>query len=104
MSLDFTYNLMEKFVPMTLGMDLTEVNFELTSGEVRRNDEQTFRELFEFICHQVNKPTDDELDIRYKIFTFGGKIKEEFNSNTMIAKDAQKRIKLSKLGIEDVQI
>lgn len=37
-------------------MDFTEVNFELTEGQTRRNDEQTFRELFEFICHSVNTP------------------------------------------------
>jgi predicted membrane GTPase involved in stress response len=39
-----------------MGMDFTEVNFELTSGQQRHNDEATFRELFEFICHQVNQP------------------------------------------------
>jgi len=41
-------------------MDFTEVNFELTSGEVRQKDEQTFREIFEFICHQVNQPVQNE--------------------------------------------
>jgi hypothetical protein len=39
-----------------MGMDFTEVNFELTNGQSRQNDEATFRELFEFICHQVNQP------------------------------------------------
>lgn len=32
-------------------MDLTEVNFDLTVGSARTTDEQTFRELFELICH-----------------------------------------------------
>jgi len=48
--------LFERFIPQTVGMDFTEVNFELTSGQARHNDEATFRELFEFICHQVNQP------------------------------------------------
>lgn len=54
-SLEFAYRLFERFVPETLGMDFTEVNFELSTGLTRHNDEQTFRELFEFICHQVNQ-------------------------------------------------
>jgi len=32
LSLDFTYKFFEKFTPRTVGMDLTEVNFELTTG------------------------------------------------------------------------
>lgn len=63
--LDFAYKLFERFTPRTIGMDFTEVNFELTEGQTRRNDEQTFRELFEFICHSVNTPTmEDELFLR----------------------------------------
>jgi arginase len=50
LSLDFTYKFFERFTPRTVGMDLTEVNFELTQGHERQQDEQTFRELFEFIC------------------------------------------------------
>ena len=60
LSLDFTYKFFEKFTPRTVGMDFTEVNFELTEGKTRAKDEQTFRELFEFICHQVNQPVYDE--------------------------------------------
>jgi hypothetical protein len=41
-------------------MDLTEVNFELTQGQARQTDEQTFRELFEMICHNVNQPAIEE--------------------------------------------
>lgn len=59
-SLEFAHKFFEKFVPKTIGMDLTEVNFELSSERQRRNDEQTFRELFELICHQVNVPVYDE--------------------------------------------
>ena len=40
-------------------MDFTEVNFDLTSGDQRKKDEQTFREIFEFICHSVNLPVHD---------------------------------------------
>jgi len=57
LSLDFACKLFERMIPESLGMDFTEVNFELTSGQARENDEATFKELFEFICHQVNQPT-----------------------------------------------
>lgn len=33
--LDFLYKLFERLLPQTVGMDLTEVNFELTKGDVR---------------------------------------------------------------------
>lgn len=56
LTLDSTYKFFERFTPRSIGMDLTEVNFELTEGQTRRNDEQTFRELFEFITHSVNTP------------------------------------------------
>lgn len=60
LSLDFTLSLFEKVIPKAVGMDFTEVNFELTDGEMRRKDEQTFRDIFEFIHHQVNQPVADE--------------------------------------------
>jgi arginase family enzyme len=56
LTLDFTYALFERLIPQTVGMDFTEVNFELTSGATRVKDEETFRNVFEFICHQVNQP------------------------------------------------
>ena len=56
-SLEFAYRLFERFVPESIGMDFTEVNLELTTGQARQNDEATFRELFEFLVHQVNQPT-----------------------------------------------
>jgi hypothetical protein len=41
--------------PKTVGMDFTEVNFELaSSAQERINDEQTFRHLLELICHSIN--------------------------------------------------
>jgi arginase len=51
LSLEFTFKLFERFIPQTLGMDFTEVNFELTGGNARHDNEATFRELFEHICH-----------------------------------------------------
>jgi hypothetical protein len=47
-------------IPKSVGMDLTEVNFSLTEGATRMQDEQTFKDLFEFICHQVNQPSLDK--------------------------------------------
>lgn len=62
MSLEFATKLFENYIPRTIGMDLTEVNFDLTAGGARATDEQTFRELFELICHQVNQPAiEDDL-------------------------------------------
>lgn len=39
LSLDFTYALFERLIPQTIGMDFTEVNFELTQGSQRLQDE-----------------------------------------------------------------
>lgn len=55
-SLDFVYKFFQRFAPRSIGMDLTEVNFELTKGATRHNDEQTFRELFELVVHEINQP------------------------------------------------
>lgn len=65
LSLDFTYSLFERMIPQTVGMDFTEVNFELTEGAIRRKDEETFRDIFEFICHQVNQPVYDESSLKF---------------------------------------
>jgi hypothetical protein len=43
-------------------MDLTEVNFEMTSGMARHNDQQTLREVLEHIVHQVNQPAPVHFD------------------------------------------
>jgi arginase family enzyme len=51
LSFDFVYRLLKHFIPRAEGMDLTEINFQLTEGEVREKDEQTIKELFEFIVH-----------------------------------------------------
>jgi len=42
----------------TVGMDFTEVNFELAQSiEEKIKDQQTFKHLLELICHSVNSPT-----------------------------------------------
>jgi len=46
-------------------MDFSEVNFELTQGVARHNDQQTFREILEQVCHQVNQP-DFEHDMMFE--------------------------------------
>ena len=56
----FMEKLFERYLPKSVGMDFTEVNFELTQGSVREKDEQTFREMFEFIVHAVNQPLHEE--------------------------------------------
>jgi arginase family enzyme len=39
LSLDFVMKLFEAYAPQSIGMDLTEVNFELTTGKARQTDE-----------------------------------------------------------------
>lgn len=36
LTLDFTYALFERMIPQTVGMDFTEVNFELTEGLTKK--------------------------------------------------------------------
>jgi hypothetical protein len=62
--MEFTKALFERMIPQTIGMDFTEVNFELTSGQERKKDEETFRDILEMICHQVNQPVYDERLLR----------------------------------------
>lgn len=54
LTLEFIMKLFEVYTPHSIGMDFSEINFSLTEGDARLTDEQTFREIFEFICHQVN--------------------------------------------------
>jgi len=42
LSMDFATEMFKKYMPRTIGMDLTEVNFELTNGNTRSQDEKTF--------------------------------------------------------------
>ena len=65
LSVEFMMSFIEHFVPKSIGMDLSEVNFEMTQGVARHNDQQTFRELLEQICDQVNRP-DFDFDVMYK--------------------------------------
>ena len=53
---------LEDFIPKSIGMDLSEVNFEMTSGTARHNDQQTVRELLELVVHLVNQPPAVEMD------------------------------------------
>ena len=62
LSLDFVMSLLEDFIPKSIGMDLSEVNFEMTSGTARHNDQQTVRELLELVVHLVNQPPSVEMD------------------------------------------
>lgn len=39
LSLDFVMKLFETYGPRSIGMDLSEVNFELTNGKARQTDE-----------------------------------------------------------------
>ena len=61
LTLDFCYKLFEEWVPRSMGMDLSEVNFQLTEGAEREKDQQTFREMLEFLTHQVNRPVHDDV-------------------------------------------
>lgn len=45
-TIPFIYKLMERIVPQAVGMDFSEVNFQLTRGEQRKKDEEAFRDMF----------------------------------------------------------
>ena len=56
-SLEFLGEFMKKFANHSIGMDLSDVNFEVTSEKSQRHaDEQTFREFFELILESINRP------------------------------------------------
>lgn len=45
----------ETFIPESVGMDLTEVNFLLSSGETTERDKRIVRQLIEKIADVVHK-------------------------------------------------
>lgn len=55
-SLEFLGEFMKQFANHSVGMDLSDVNFEVTPiGSQRHADEQTFREFFELILTSINR-------------------------------------------------
>lgn len=55
-TLAFMAEFMKHFAPQSIGMDLSDVNFQVAAGRSTRHaDEQTFRELFELIIDSINK-------------------------------------------------
>ncbi len=56
--LDFMIKFFETFIPESVGMDLTEVNFRLSSGETTERDKRIVRQLIEKITDvaQNQKP------------------------------------------------
>lgn len=43
-------------VSHSIGLDFSEVNFDLCEGDQLAEDEEAFREIFEVIVSSVNKP------------------------------------------------
>ena len=55
-TLEFLSEFMNQFASQSIGMDLSDVNFEVTKeNSCRHADEQTFRELFELILDSINR-------------------------------------------------
>jgi len=52
--LDFMMSFFDTFIPESVGMDLTEVNFLLSSGETTERDKRTIRTLIEKITDVVH--------------------------------------------------
>lgn len=46
---EFITEFFKRFIPEAVGMDITEVNFALTSGEERKKDELRFQDIFKNI-------------------------------------------------------
>ena len=76
LSFDFVYKLLNRFVPRAKGMDLTEINFLLTNGEQREQDQERIRDMFEFIVHQVNQPFESEMEMFDNSFVAAQKKKQ----------------------------
>ena len=54
-TLEFLGEFMKVFARNSVGMDLSDVNFEITSDSSQKHaDSQTFRELLELILAQIN--------------------------------------------------
>ena len=53
--MEFVMKVLQKFTNRSLGVDLSEINFEKCDGQTRTNDEQTFREIIETIYDSVNQ-------------------------------------------------
>ena len=53
--LDFMMKFFEAFVPEAVGMDFTEVNFELSSGAQTERDKQTVRKIIEQVAGIVHR-------------------------------------------------
>ena len=55
-TLEFLEKFMTYFANQSVGMDLSDVNFQTSNeGLQRHTDEQTFRELFELILDSINQ-------------------------------------------------
>lgn len=53
--IEFMLKFFETFIPESVGMDFTEVNFLLTKGEDTLNDMKTIKVLFDKILDVVHK-------------------------------------------------
>lgn len=55
-TMEFLNEFMSEFANQSIGMDLSDVNFQVTKDNACRHaDSQTFRELFELILDSINK-------------------------------------------------
>jgi len=63
-TVEFLGEFMKHFGCQSIGMDLSDVNFQITKDSSSRHaDEQTFRELFEMIIHSINNEQHNDLFI-----------------------------------------
>ena len=53
---NFVKSFFDRMVSHSIGLDFSEVNFDLCEGEQLAEDEEAFREIFEVIVTSVNKP------------------------------------------------
>lgn len=53
--IDFMLSFFETFIPESVGMDFSEVNFLLSTGDTTERDKQTIRQLIEKITDVVHR-------------------------------------------------
>jgi arginase len=58
---DFVKSFFDRMVSHSIGLDFSEVNFDLCEGEILAADEEAFREIFEVIVTSVNKTVRNQI-------------------------------------------
>jgi hypothetical protein len=65
LSLNFLRPFLKQLSSHATGLDISEVDFSAASDSQAHIDQQTFRELFELVLHEVNQPKQRSLNLHF---------------------------------------